>query len=51
MRELRDSKCTRVALLVSAVFAVMIFVTPGAMQVANAQEQIVVPPPPMGWSW
>jgi hypothetical protein len=32
------------------MFAVTILAGPGAMQVANAQMQIAVPPPPMGWS-
>lgn len=50
MRKVEDSKCVRLTWVVCVAFAVMILAAPGAMQPANAQRQIAVPPPPMGWS-
>ena len=50
MRKVLDSKCAHVTIAVVIVFAVIILTIPGAMQSANAQGQIAVPPPPMGWS-
>src|SRR5208337_3478822 len=50
MQKTQDSKRTLVTLAVLIVFTVMILTIPGAMEVASAQRQIAVPPPPMGWS-
>ncbi len=50
MRKVEDSQCVWRTLVVLVAFAVMILAIPGAMQVANAQRQVAIPAPPMGWS-
>ncbi len=52
MQMVQDSKCARLKLVFFVAFAVTILALPGAPSPANAQRQIAVPPPPMGWaSW
>ncbi len=50
MRKVEDSKCVRLTAGVCVAIAAMILAMPGAIQPANAQRQIAVPAPPMGWS-
>jgi len=50
MRKTQDSRRARVTLAVLISIAMTILAGTGATQAANAQRQIAVPPPPMGWS-